>query len=273
MRLLSEIGPYSRGLGALNNAGAAISTALERLASGRRLIRAGDDPSAVAPVNELKGRAAQIEREIARLDRENLRLGAQEGGLSVISDMLIQLDGLVTTAANRGAMSDDERHALQIEADGILRGINMVSVSTFHNGEQILAGSDAGSLGKTTRTGSDGEQRTFSLAELASSGALNLVDGDLELASEVVDSAAHGVALRRGAIGARTLQNESRARLMLEESEGVESARSLLEDADAAREMAMLVRGQILQKAAATTIQIGQTNAKNVLTLLAAAAR
>jgi len=264
-----------RGLGAYQDAQSIVRRALERLATGKRINRASDDPSGLAAVDEFKARSTQIERKLKALEFENYRLAAQDGSMSVLSDMLVEMNGLVTRAANRGAMSDQEREALQVEADSIVQGISFIANSTIFNGEQIMSGYSAGALGTITETidNGDGTTRTvtYSLADLATGGSLNLLTGDLEKAKQVAERAVSGLSTRRAAIGARMNENDSQTRVLLSEFEAVESSRSILEDADYAREVAELIRGRILEQAAARTIQVSQLQARSALKLLDAA--
>jgi flagellin len=252
---------------------AALATAMERLATGTRLNRASVDPAGMIAAERLESRNYALERMIDRLDFDNNRLAAKDGALSVLGDMATELEGLVVAAANTGAMSDVEREALQIEADSIVQGMNhVVNTSTF-NGEKLLGGFEASSLGSVHGTVTEGGETlttTFTLADLVSGGKLDLVSGDLSLAQEVASKAASRIATARGAVGNLMLENESRMRSSMAELESSSAALSAIRDTDYYAETASLMRARVLEQAGVATLLIGFQHQERVLGLLAA---
>jgi flagellin len=63
-----------------------------------------------------------------------------EGGLSEVSGLLVELQGLVTNTANSAGLSDDEKRANQLQIDSILQTIDRVSGSTAFQGKRLLNG-------------------------------------------------------------------------------------------------------------------------------------
>lgn len=254
---------------ALARSQAALNTALERLATGSKINRASDDPAGVIVSERLEAQTIALGRTIDRLEIDNARLAAKEGALSVLSDMATELEGLTVAAANRGALSDAERDALQLEADSLLEGMrHVVNTSTFA-GEKLLD-LDVDDLGGLSTLVGDAGQETLTqtLADLGSGGSLNLVDGDLTMAQRVASKAAGELALSRGAIGNRMLENESRIRSSLAELEGTSLALSEIRDTDYYAEISELTRAQIMEQAGIQAILIGQQSRQNVLALL-----
>lgn len=107
-------------LRSLSAATESVNRSFERLATGGRINRASDDPSGLVASENLGAQSTTIRAENRRRERESIVLGAQEGALSAVSDMLIDLDAIVVQAANRGAVSSDEREALQVQANAIV---------------------------------------------------------------------------------------------------------------------------------------------------------
>lgn len=256
---------------ALARSQAAMNTALERLATGSRINRASDDPAGVIISERLEAQTIALGRTIDRLEIDNARLAAKDGAMSVLSDMATELEGLTVAAANRGALSDAEREALQLEADSIVQGMQHV-VNTSHFAGQKLIDINVNDLGDLSTLVDDGnggqETLTQSLGDLLSGGSLNLVDGDLETAQRVVAKATSTLATQRGAIGNLMLDNESRIRTSLAELEGTSSALSEIRDTDYYAEISELTRTQIMEQAGIRAILIGQQNRQNVLSLI-----
>lgn len=279
----------------------AMNTALERLATGKRINRASDDPSGMVAAGNLSVQAKRAQREIASLERTNKRIDATEGGLGVVSDLLVELQGLVVSAADPDTKDKAEREALQVQAGSIIEAINYVSTATIYDGEQVLRASNSASLGNVKWNEwldvpqtpkpekEDGEspqafserlsawhlsqiprgvQHTLSLADLGEGKSLNLLNGDLETAQKVVKSAIDGVAAHRAMLGADSNSNSSRIRALSAEFENTMAAKSTIEDADFAHEMSALVRSQILEQASIKSILIGRQQATAALGLL-----
>ncbi len=250
------INSHSFGLGAINRANEAINQALERLATGTRINRASDDPSGLVAVTALDAELAQLEAGIEGKERANHRLAAQEGAMSVLSDLLIELDGIVVTAAGGAGRSPEELEGLQIEADSIIQAIDHLSYTSRFNGEMLMDG-----YGSAALAGG-------SIAALATGGEFNLVDGNLEGAQDAVESAVKAIATKRGAIGARQQGLESDINEMMSRFANISGMASDIRDADVATEVSNLVRGQILQQASIQAVLIGRQSAEGTLALL-----
>lgn len=247
-----------------------IGGTLERLATGKRINRASDDPAGAVASANLKAQAVDIEKRIVGLERESLWLGAREGAYAALSDLLIDLKSTVVSAANRGALGAEEREALAVQAEEAVKAIDWINQTARFQGDRLL-GIDLRTLGgaEVTRTDADGNETRVGVG-LRDLGTLLRGDTEeLAAAEAIVESAVSGVARQRGAIGARItngIEPEIAAlRVQLEEILG---ANSLIEDTDYARETAELVRQQILEQASLFSVQIAQQSAASVLELL-----
>lgn len=231
---------------ALSSHQQSVQTSLERLATGKKINRASDDPSGMVAANELKYRQVKIDKLIERFEFEETRLGATEGGLAVVQDMLHELNGLVVSNANTGGLSEAEREAIGVEAQSIIDGINHITTTTFFKGEQILAGQGP-SLG----------------------GLVEAMMEDPEKAQEMAQAAVDGVSGNRASIGNRLRAIDAERNSLLAEFEGNANVLSSIEDTDYAAETASLVRAQILEQATIKAIQIDREQAGRVLDLIA----
>lgn len=269
------------GLGALRWAGQQADQSMERLATGKQINRASDNPSGMVAVSSLKAELAALNGQVESKQRMGYSLAAKEGGLSVVQDLILELEGAVVTAANTGGMGPREREALQLEVNGILDAIDLLSYSATHNGESLLeeyASTKLGNGSLSLRNDDDAPDssdsvasyRTVStsLASLREGGMLNLVDGDLEAALQAVQGARSKVTTARATIGnqQRSLESDiANARIQIESLTGMASE---IEDTDYASEVSKLVRAQLLQDVATRTVLIGRQSAESVLLLL-----
>lgn len=258
-------------LSALRHSQNEMASAMERLATGKRINRASDGPADVGAIAVLTGDAASALEEIKALERENNRLAAEEGAQSVVGDLVLELRGLTVSAASTGGRSESERKAMQVEADSILQTIAYLGTTSTYNGQKLLEGWDPSTMGTVTVDDADGRSTGYSLADLGTGGQLSLFSGDMNLAQRIADAAAETIAVSRGSIGADMRSNESRIRALGAQHEGVEGIRSLLEDADVAAEVSRLVRAQTLQQASLFATAMSQHGKGTVLKLLSGA--
>lgn len=226
-----------------------VATSLERLATGKKINRASDDPSGLIVAENLKGRQLSINKLLERYEYEESRLGATEGGLSVLQEQVLELSGLVVSGANTGALSDEELEAKQLEINSVIDGINQIVTNTFFNGDQLLLGNDASALG---------------LGDLA-----QLLAKDPEAAQDAVDQAVDAISKDRAAIGTRINEIDSKRNVLLEEFEANAGVLSSVEDTDYAAESAELIRAQILEQSALKAVEIDRQQAGRVLDLIA----
>lgn len=262
--------PEFKGIRAINVATRDLNTSLERLATGKRINRASDDPSGLIAADGFAARGAEIRSEIKRLERAIYIGNAREGAQSAVGDLLIELEGLVVQAANTGATSREEREALQIEVDGILRGVEFVISNSQFNGIKLFEGQTLGSLGGLN---AEGDERDYTLADLGTGGRLNLIDGDLEKAQQLLGRSRDGNNFERADLGAR-IKNDFEARIdgLYVELENLLSAESVIRDTDYAVEVSNLVRAQVLREAATQSTLIARAQqAQATLALLGGA--
>ena len=257
----------------LRDATVIIQKAAERLATGSKINRASDNPAGMIAVSKLDLRIKELDKKITLLGMEEARLGAKDGALSVVSGMLEELNGIVVSAANTAGLSQEEKQALQTQADSILQGMDFIANTTVFKGEKLFDSLFSTSLGKVDykKEGKEGKEETASttLAGLGSGGGLNLIDGDLEAAQKSVKSALNSILGSQGAIGNRIKNGiEPMRQVYLSEIEASQSVRSDIADTDIAAEMSNLVRGQILQQASIFGLLSAQNNSKQSLALL-----
>jgi len=251
----------------------AVNQSLERLSTGKRINRASDDPAGSIAVNNLKSQRAQVQAKMDALEFDAQYVGAREGARSVVSDLLVELNGHIVTAASSGGTSPEERRALQGQVDSLLQTIDHLALTSRFNNQQLLVGEQASQLGRTRRTvtSQDGTTRTIevSLADLGSGRALNLETGDLEGAQEVVKALTTSYNEQRARLGARGQQIDSELEALSDQMVNLTDAQSKIEDVDYAQEVSALVRNQVLQQAAAFALRLAQNSGpQSVLALL-----
>lgn len=262
--------------GRLADADRAMGQAVERLSTGKRINRASDDVSGFLVADNLRVNKKVMEESIKSADRFSHFLAAKEGAMGVLSDLAIELQGIVVQAANRGALGEGELESLQLQADGVLEGIDFIANTTHFNGEKLLDGFDAAKLGLrklvSQPEGEEGDEDegVDDDEENAPRWFFDLINGDLGEIQKAVDSAAGRINHTRAAIGTQMQANESNIRMWMNELEGTSAELSRIEDADFAAEISKLVRAQILKDTSMRGLMIHRAQAGSVLGLVGA---
>ena len=261
----------AKAISQLTRMSAVMNHSMERLATGKRINRASDDPAGMITAERMTAEQKSLQAQIEALDREEHRTGAREGAASVVSDLLVDLNGLAVAAANTGGTTEAEREAMQIEADSILQTIDFISNTTRFNGEQVINGYTARSMGQVSadQPGPDGDTASYSLADLARGGRLNLIDGDIEMAQKSIESAISGMATERGAMGAYLKGNDAKRAALVVQLEEVTKTKGLIVDTDYAKETAEMFRAKVLTEVASFVAKMaGDQSATTVLSLV-----
>ena len=117
-----------------------LNTSLQRLSTGLKINTGKDNPAGLIASENLKAETAGITTAIDNANRASNILGTAEGGLSEVSNLLTQLQGLVGQAANSGGLSKEELDANQLQVDSILSTVNRIAGSTSFQGTKLLNG-------------------------------------------------------------------------------------------------------------------------------------
>ncbi len=117
-----------------------LNVSLERLGTGLKINRGQDNPAGLIASENLRAEQTGINGAITNAQRASNIIGTAEGGLSEISSLMTELQGLVNEAANSGGLSAEEIAANQLQVDSILSTINRVAQSTSFQGIKLLNG-------------------------------------------------------------------------------------------------------------------------------------
>ncbi|MBO6513606.1 MAG: flagellin [Phycisphaerales bacterium] len=117
-----------------------LGVALERLSTGLRINRGKDDPAGLIASETLRSEKAGLSAAIGNAERSEQVVNIAEGGLQEVSNLLTELQGLITTSANSAGLSVEEKEANQLQIDSILQTIDRVSGATEFQGTKLLNG-------------------------------------------------------------------------------------------------------------------------------------
>ena len=265
-----------------------LSTAMERLSSGKKINSASDDAAGFAIAERMTAQVRGLNMATKNANDGLAMLATIENATNDVTDMLQRVRELAVQAAN-DTNSDTDREYLQLEVDSLLAEINRVSSQTVYNNQNVLDGSRSGTL----QVGTDNGQTIAFNIESIDTGALGLtnfevndVDGnapgtddyasttsslsvlDAGAAAEALDKisiAIEQVAEDRAGYGALANRLEYTVSNLMNVAEFTTAARSRIEDADFAAESARLAKAQVLQQTG--TAMLAQANASSQLAI------
>ena len=125
----------------LGRSNADLNQALTRLSTGLRINTGKDDPSGLIASENLRSDIISVRAAIKNSERANQVIATADSALGQVSGLLNDIRGLVTEAANSGALSDDQIAANQLQIDSSLEALNRISQTTTFQGRKLLNGS------------------------------------------------------------------------------------------------------------------------------------
>ena len=136
-----------------NNNTSALSKNLEKLSSGYKINRAGDDAAGLAISEKMRAQITGLKAASKNVKDGVSLVKTAEGALQEVHDMLNRMDSLATQSANGTYDNDVDRANLQKEVDSLRSEIDRIADSSNFNGKKLLDGSlYAGQTVKATST-------------------------------------------------------------------------------------------------------------------------
>ncbi len=241
-----------------------LGKSLERLSSGFRINRAGDDAAGLVKSETLRSEVRGTEQAVQNAQDGISFVQTAEGSLVEVHAMLQRLNQLAVSAANT-ATSDGS--AEQAEVTELLAQIDAIGTNTRFAGLDVF---DANA--KTFHVGANsGETIDVTVGALSSTDlGINLIDltADADGAITTIATAVDTVSTLRGSLGAKQNRLESTINNLRVTIENLSASESRIRDTDMALEMSNFTRNQIMVQAG--TAMLAQANAvpQSVLGLL-----
>ena len=154
-----------------NNNTSALSKNLEKLSSGYKINRAGDDAAGLAISEKMRAQITGLKAASKNVKDGVSLVKTAEGALQEVHDMLNRMDSLATQSANGTYDNEVDRANLQKEVNSLRSEIDRIADSSNFNGKKLLDGSMDG----TTTT-------KFSGAKANNTAAIDLtISGDRQV--------------------------------------------------------------------------------------------
>lgn len=246
-----------------------LDKSLERLSSGYRINRAGDDAAGLAISENLRAQIRGL-KQASRNAQDGVSLvQVAEGGLNEVSSILIRLRELAVQAAS-DTIGPVERQFLNVEYDQLISEVDRIADGTEFNGTPLLAGTGAIlDFQVGIRNDPQIDRISFDASKAdANSAALgvNLTSvadkASAQNSLAAVDAAIMSVSAMRADFGAIQNRLQSTINNVAIATENLSAANSRVRDVDVAEESAELMRNNILLQAGTSVLaQANQTTA------------
>ena len=141
----------------LTNNNSSVSKNLEKLSSGYRINRAGDDAAGLAISEKMRAQITGLQTAQKNAEDGVSLVQTAEGALTEVHSMLNRMVELATQSAN-GTYSESNREEMQKEIDALTAEVNRISDTANFNGTKLFGGSGAGAVKTYEATGTVGGQ-------------------------------------------------------------------------------------------------------------------
>lgn len=243
---------------------------LEKLSSGYRINRAGDDAAGLAISEAMRAQINGLNQAAKNADDAIGLIQTAEGALTETHSMLQRMKTLTTQAAN-GTYTDTARGNIKDELDQLSAEITRIAKSTEFNGVKPLNGD-----GATFQIGVSATETIDMPTGKLDAGTLKVDTGDLDVTNAKkanesiakVDTAIETVSTHRAKLGAIQNRLEHTVNNLNVTSENITAAESRIRDTDMADEMTAFTKNNILAQAAQSMLAQANAQPQGILSLL-----
>jgi len=258
-----------RAQGGAARADAALSTAMERLSTGKRINSAKDDAAGLAVATRMTSEIRGLNAATRNSNDGISLVQTAEGAMGEVTNMLQRMRELAVQSAN-GTMSADDRTNIQAEVTQLISQIGDVSSRTNFNGTSLMAADTEIKL----QTGSKASETvsftigSMTAADLGVDATTVATVDDATAALTAIDLALTNVTTERANLGAVQNRLDATISNLTNRSTNLTESRSRIEDADFSVETANLAKSQILSQAATAMLSQANQSQQNVMSLL-----
>jgi flagellin len=264
----------------------ALDKSMEKLSSGMRIARAGDDASGLAVSEKMRSQIRGLRQASANASSGISFIQTTEGYLQESQDILQRLRELAVQSAN-GVYTDEDRMQIQVEVSALVNEVDRIASHAQFNGMNMLTGRFARSTGQNVVTasmwlqiGANMDQRTRVFIGTMTAEALGVRNlGSKQIVSlstpdganrtiGILDAALRTVSKQRADLGAYQNRLDYAVKGLDIGAENLQAAESRIRDADMAAEMVDYTKNAILVQSATAMLAQANTKTQTVLSLL-----
>ncbi|MCY7709966.1 flagellin Hag [Bacillus safensis] len=252
---------------------------MEKLSSGLKINRAGDDAAGLAISEKMRGQIRGLEMASKNAQDGISLIQTAEGALTETHSILQRVRELTVQAGNTGTQdATTDLKAIQDEIDNLLDEVDGISKRTAFNGKNLLDGTQTD--GFTFQIGANKTQQLkVDIGNMSTAAAgLDMLKADYDVTTataantdallDKVDAAINKVSSERGKLGAVQNRLEHTINNLGASGENLTAAESRIRDVDMAKEMSEFTKNNILSQASQAMLAQANQQPQNVLQLL-----
>jgi len=259
---------------------------MEKLSSGMKINRAGDDASGLAVSEKMRSQIRGLNQASTNAKNGISFIQTTEGYLQETEDIIQRIRELAVQSSN-GIYTDEDRMQIQVEVSSLIAEVDRIASCAQFNGMNMLTGRFARPTGENNVTasmwlhiGANMDQRTQVYIGTMSAAALGLrnvgteeimtlgTPDEANRAIGTLDEAIKKINKQRADLGAYQNRLEKTVVGLDIGAENLQASESRIRDTDMAKEMVDFTKNNILSQAGTAMLAQANQSSQNVLALL-----
>ena len=266
--------------------GLSLSKDMEKLSSGERINRAGDDASGLAVAEKMRSQIRGLNQASQNASNGISFIQTTEGYLQETTDIMQRIRELAVQSSN-GIYSEEDRMQIQVEISALVSEVDRIASSAQFNGMNMLTGRFARPTGENVVTGSmwfhigaNMDQRmqiyigtmsstALGIREIGSETKISLATPEeANRAIGVIDEGLKKINKQRADLGAYQNRMEMAVKGLDVSAENLQASESRIRDTDMASQMVEFTKNSVLQQAGTAMLAQANSQSQNILSLL-----
>ncbi len=263
-----------------------LSKDMEKLSSGEKINRAGDDASGLAVSEKMRSQIRGLNQASTNAQNGISFIQVTEGYLQETTDIMQRIRELAVQSSN-GIYSDEDRMQIQVEVSQLVAEVDRIASQAQFNGMNMLTGRFARATGENAVTasmwfhiGANMDQRmqvfigtmtasALGVRELGSENVMSLESPELaNRAIGTIDEALKKINKQRADLGGYQNRMEYAVKGLDVSAENLQAAESRIRDTDMAKQMVDFTKNQVLLQAGTAMLAQANSQSQTVLSLL-----
>jgi flagellin len=259
---------------------------MEKLSSGEKINRAGDDASGLAVSEKMRAQIRGLNQASKNAANGISFIQTTEGYLKETTDIVQRLRELAITSSN-GIYTDEDRTYIQVEVSSLIAEVDRIASCAQFNGLNMLTGRYARATGENTPTasmwlhiGANMDQRTQVYIGTMTAAALGIrnvgteeimslqTPDDANRAIGTLDESLKKINKQRADLGAYQNRLEKTVEGLDVAAENTQASESRIRDTDMAYQMVEFTKNQILTQSGTAMLAQANAQSQTVLSLL-----
>ncbi len=259
---------------------------MEKLSSGMKINRAGDDASGLAVSEKMRAQIRGLNQASENAQNGISFIQTTEGYLQETEDIIQRIRELAVQSSN-GIYTEEDRMMIQVEVSSLVAEVDRIASAAQFNGLNMLTGRYARPTGENNVTGSmwlhigaNMDQRTQVYIGTMTASALGIrnvgneeiitleTPDDANRAIGTLDEAIKKINKQRADLGAYQNRLEKTVEGLNVAAENTQASESRIRDTDMAAEMVEFTKNNVLQQAGTAMLAQANQSSQNVLSLL-----